>query len=90
MFTYSLSGNGCTKFGQLKEALAVAFFLAAMSIRSPLVGPPLTFNLAPQKSVSVDDVRQDLRQARREIELLKTTVRLHRRTELDYMHENHA
>jgi hypothetical protein len=59
-----------------------------MSIPGPLVGPHLTFNLAPQKSVAVDDVRQDLRQARREIELLKTMVRQHRRTELDYMHEN--
>ena len=88
MCLHSLSGNGCTKFG--KEALAVAFFLAAMSIPGPLVGPPLTFNLAPQKSVSVDDVRQDLRQARREIELLKTMVRQHRQTELDYMHENYA
>jgi hypothetical protein len=59
-----------------------------MSIPGPLVGPPLTFNLAPQKSV--DDTRQDLRQARREIELLKTMVRQHRRTELDYMRENYA
>ncbi|KIM87329.1 hypothetical protein PILCRDRAFT_3823 [Piloderma croceum F 1598] len=43
-----------------------------MSVPGPLVGPPLTLNLAPQKSVAVDDVRRDLRQARREIELLKT------------------
>jgi hypothetical protein len=53
-----------------------------MSVSGAFVGQPLSFKLTPQKQVSVDDVRQDLRQARREIELLKTMVSPFLRTRL--------
>ena len=49
-----------------------------MSVPGSLVGQSLVFNVAPQKPVLVDDVKQDLRQAKREIELLKTMVRPYR------------
>jgi hypothetical protein len=60
----------------------VASFMTVMSIAGVLVGQPLAFNLVPQKSLSVDEVRQDLRQAKREIELLKTMVRSFQTTRL--------
>ena len=68
--------NDSAKFGnRTPEAWSVAFSLTIMSLPGALIGQPLVFNIAPQKQVLVDDARQDLRQARREIELLKTMVR---------------